>query len=107
MSIRLQSDRDRANQPLVGGLDLDQKWIITGNEVITWQAHSLIEARVCRGHQAVVGLYKKRTCCCMYGEKTVSKASWMGYPETSRCNSEWQVCYHVMIIGPCVRIVTS
>ena len=31
---------------MVGGLDLDRKWIITGNEVITWQSYSLIEARV-------------------------------------------------------------
>ena len=31
---------------MVDGLDLDRKWIITGNEVFTWQAHSLIEACV-------------------------------------------------------------
>ena len=110
MSIRSQSDRDRANPPLVGGLDLDRKWIITGNEVITWQAHSLIEVRVCRRRRAVLGLYRKRMRCCMYGEQTVSKASWIGYPETRLCNSEWQVCYHVTIIGPCaqcVRILTQ
>ena len=43
----------------------------------------------------------------LYGEQTVFKASWMGCPETRQCNSEWQVCYHVNIIVPCVRIVTS
>ena len=43
----------------------------------------------------------------MYEAQTVSKPSWMGYPETSLCTSEWQVCYHMTVIGHCVRIVTS
>ena len=85
-------DCNRANPPLVGELDLDQKWIITGNEAIMWPAHSLIKAHV----------------CCMYGEKqTVSKASWMRYPETRLCKGEWQVGYHVRTIGPCLRVITS
>ena len=37
-----------------GGLDLDRKWIITGNEIIMWQAHLIIEACVCKKCQAVV-----------------------------------------------------
>ena len=38
-------DCDQASPPLVGRLDLDWKWIVTGNEVIMWRAHSLIEVR--------------------------------------------------------------
>ena len=70
-----RSDRDRTNPHWVDGLDLDRKWITTGNEVITWLSNSLIEARVCTKCHAVVGTYKKRTCCCRL------------------CTSEWQVRY--------------
>ena len=66
-----RSDCDRASPPLVVGVDLDQKWIITGNEVIMWQSHPLIEAHVCRSWRAVVGLYKKQTRCCMWGADSV------------------------------------
>ena len=87
------SKLDWANPWTVGGLDLDQKWIITGIEAFTWQSHSLIEAHVCRRYPTVIGVYKKRTHSCMYGEQTVSKASWMGSPEARLCTSKWQVCY--------------
>ena len=75
-----RSKLDWASPCTVGGLDLDQKWIITGNEV------SLIETHVCRC-QVVVGVYKKEPLLytCMYGEQTVSKACWMGYPGTRLC----------------------
>ena len=55
----------------MGGLDLDRKWIIIGNELITGQSHLLIEAHVCRC-RAVVEVYKKQTHCWMHGEQTVS-----------------------------------
>ena len=105
--ILSRSKLDWANPCTVGGLHLDREWIITGNEVLKWQAHSLIETHVRRKCRAFVGVYKKLTHCCIYREQTVSKASWMGYSETRLCTSEWQVCYHMTIIGPCVRILTS
>ena len=57
---------------MVGGLDLDQKWIITGNEV------SLIEKHVCRC-QVVVGVHKKKHCCirvCMGSRQCPKPAGW-------------------------------
>ena len=96
---------DWANPRTVGWLDLDRKWIITGNTVFTWQSHSLIEAHVCRRCQAVlVGGYKERTHCCMYGEQTGPDPAGCDI-QKQLCTSKWQVCYH--IIGPCVRVVTS
>ena len=94
----------------IDGLDLLQKWIITGNEVITWQLHLLIEAHVCERCQAVLGVPKKQTHCWMYGYQTVSNASWMEHSEIRLCTSKWQVCNHMTIIIPfisCARIVTS
>ena len=80
MSIRSRSDCDRANPPLVGGLDLDWKWIITRNKVINWHVHSLIEACVCRRCQSLSDCtINQCTVVCM-GSRQCQKASWMGYP---------------------------
>ena len=71
MLIRSQLDRDRANPPLVGGLDMDRKWIITGNEVITWQAHLLIEAHI----------YRRRLSGC----RTVQETNALLYVGSRQC----------------------
>ena len=56
---------------MVGGLDLDRKWIIAGNEVFTWKAHSLIETRVvgnveqsleCTRNERIVVFTESRQC---------------------------------------------
>ena len=62
---------DWANPGRVGGLDLDRKWIITGNEIFTWQGHSLIEAHVCRNVER--SLNTQETHCCIYGSRQCPK----------------------------------
>ena len=89
---------DWANPRMVGRLNLDRNLITTRKEVFTWQAHSLIEARVCRKCRVVVGVYKKRMHCCMCGEQTVSKASWMGYPETRLCIGIGELCSIIVLL---------
>ena len=96
---------DWANPHTVGGLDLDWKWIITGNEVFMWQALLWIEAGVCRKCPAVIWVYRKRIV--VFTGADSAKTSWMWYSETRPCTSEWQVCYHMTLTGPCVQIIKT
>ena len=87
MLIELWLSQSTSGRWIGSGFEVDynQKW---SNHVAI--SHSLIKARACRRYQAVVGLYKKQTCC-MYRDQTVFKASQIGYPETWLFTSEWQV----------------
>ena len=103
------SKLDWANPRTVGGLDLDRKWIITGNEVFTWQAHSLIEARVVENVERSLERTRNEHIVVFTGSRQCPKPAWWDIRKRRLhvCTSELQVCYDMTIIGPCVQIVIS
>ena len=69
------SNRDPANPHLVGGLDLDRKWILTGNEIsrdnlICWK-HTVEEnvkrSTDCGRDDCIVGCMRSRGCTKLAG----------------------------------------
>ena len=88
------SKLDWANPCTVGGLDLDRKWIIAGNEVFKWQKHSLIEAHVVEN--------VKWSLECTRNEPIVV------FTGSRRVQSQLDGIFrNKTIIGPCVGIVSA
>ena len=84
IAIRLQSSQSTSGKWNRSRSEVD----CTGNEAITWQSHSLIEACVCRNVKRSDYTRNDAWLYCIHGEQTVSEASWTRYPETRLCNSE-------------------
>ena len=58
---------------MVGGLDLDRKWIISGNEVFMWQLHLLIEACVVEIVQQLLECTRKEPIVVFKGSRQCPK----------------------------------